>query len=317
MSLEYFATEHFVTLIFYNGFTCLFLPASKVTQVRKLRKKISNPSQIFDTRILEMYRLHRWDNNKVARREYRIRRSVFFHFNAIANKGLSNRRSTKKSIPSFLPGARSIRRRSISKECIGWSLERALALSPVRCAVRGLEVVRGVGEGNVKRERVAAVVRRTRKVEGWLGGTGGAVRAQHDAIRAGTRRSLRSERRDASAESVAWIARSVIAGTRGVPLSSRITLAVCSAEGVVSLLSSCEPPRREEGRRGGVPYHRSCSCVSIRPEELSLSLFGWPRTDSALEQPGWFLSDSRRHEKCKNAVFGNGLRSAKGTILSL
>jgi len=144
--------------------------------------------------------------------------------------------------------------------------------------VRGLEVVRGVGEGNVKRERVAAVVRRTRKVEGWLGGTGGAVRAQHDAIRAGTRRSLRSERRDASAESVAWIARSVIAGTRGVPLSSRITLAVCSAEGVVSLLSSCEPPRREEGRRGGVPYHRSCSCVSIRPEELSLSL--------SLDDPG-------------------------------
>lgn len=67
--------------------------------------------------------------------------------------------------------------------------------------MRGLGVARGVGEGNV--EWVAAVVRRTRKVEGWLGGTGGAVRAQHDAIRAGTRRSLRSERRDASAESVA------------------------------------------------------------------------------------------------------------------
>lgn len=60
-------------------------------------------------------------------------------------------------------------------------------------------------------------MRRTRKVEGWSGGTGGAVRAQHDAIRAGTRRSLRSERRDASAEGIVWIAQ-VIADARGVPL---------------------------------------------------------------------------------------------------
>lgn len=70
------------------------------------------------------------------------------------------------------------------------------------------------GESAVK---MAGMVRRTRKVEGWSGGTGGAVRAQHDAIRAGTRRSLRSERRDASAESIVRIAQ-VIADARGVPL---------------------------------------------------------------------------------------------------
>ncbi|EZA52327.1 hypothetical protein X777_08997, partial [Ooceraea biroi] len=85
----------------------------------------------------------------------------------------------------------------------------------------GLREEANVGEGNVV--RAPGLGWRTRKVEGWPEGTGGAVRAQHDAIRAGTRRSLRSERRDASAESVAWIARSVVAGARGVPLSSRIT----------------------------------------------------------------------------------------------
>lgn len=210
----------------------------------------------------------------MTRREHRIR-SVFFRFNAIANKG--NRRSTTKPIPSLLPAAHCARRRSIPEERIGRSLERALALS----RKVGRERVGGCARRRrgQRGARVAAVVRRTRKVEGWLGGTGGAVRAQHDAIRAGTRRSLRSERRDASAESVIWVARSLIAGTRGVPLSSRITLAVCSAEGVVSLLSSCEPPRREEGRRGGgIPHHRSCSCVSIRPEELFLSL--------SLDDPG-------------------------------
>lgn len=90
--------------------------------------------------------------------------------------------------------------------------ERALALSCIRWT--GLGVARRRGASAVK---MAGMVR-TRKVEGWSGGTGGAVRAQHDAIRAGTRRSLRSERRDASAESIAWIARQVIADARGVPL---------------------------------------------------------------------------------------------------
>lgn len=47
-------------------------------------------------------------------------------------------------------------------------------------------------------------------------GRGVAVRAQHDAIRAGTRRSLRSERRDASAEGIARI-RTTGDIARGVP----------------------------------------------------------------------------------------------------
>jgi len=251
----------FVTFIFYND-SLVSLSAS----TQSLRKGFNHQSPVRSLIRISLKRLQRQD--KMTRREHRILQSVFFCFNAIANKGLSNRRSIKD--PSLLPGARCTRW-SIPEECVGRFLERALALSrKVDCERVGGCAKRRRGECG---EDEAKVVRRTRKVEGWLGGTGGAVRAQHDAIRAGTRRSLRSERRDASAESVAWIARSVIAGTRGVPLWSRITLAVCSAERVVSLLSSCEPPRREEGRRGGgVPYHRSCSCVSIRPEELSLSL---------------------------------------------
>lgn len=247
---------------------------------------IQVPSDLWYAYPWDVSSAERRDDDKVARREHRIRRSVFFRFNAIANKGLSNRRSTRRNpFPRPIPEARCCaRRRSIPEECIGRSLERALALSRKvgRERVGGCARRRREGRVAAAAAAVAVVVRRTRKVEGWSGGTGGAVRAQHDAIRAGTRRSLRSERRDASAESVAWIARLVIAGTRGVPLSSRITLAVCSAEGVVSLLSSCEPPRREEGRRGGgVPYRRSSSCRFDPPGRALLSLSGWPRTDSA------------------------------------
>lgn len=93
----------------------------------------------------------------MAGREHRIRRSVFFRFNAIANKGLSNRRSTEEPIPSLLPGARCIRRRSIPEECVGRSLERALALS------------RKVG-----RERVGDCARRRRGEYG-EGGDGDAA----------------------------------------------------------------------------------------------------------------------------------------------
>lgn len=135
-----------------NIFTMVYLsvlPAS----TQKLRKKISNPSQIFDTRIFETYRLHRWDNNKVACREHRIRRSVFFRFNAIANKGLSNRRSTKKPIPSLLPGARC---RQATKHL--QRMHRLVPRTSTRVIPRkvGRERVggcaRGVGEGNVERE---------------------------------------------------------------------------------------------------------------------------------------------------------------------
>lgn len=112
------------------------------------------------------------------------------------------------------------------------------------------------------------------------------MRAQHDAIRADTRRSLRSERRDASTESVAWIARSVVAGARGVPLSSRITPTVCSAGGVVSLLSSHRPSRDE--KKGGA----SVSCTVEAAAAFRSARKSFPDDPERIPhrvQPGWFL----------------------------
>jgi len=39
VSLEYFAREHFVTLIFYNGFTCLFYQRRKLRKCRSYAKR--------------------------------------------------------------------------------------------------------------------------------------------------------------------------------------------------------------------------------------------------------------------------------------
>lgn len=119
---------------------------------------IKVPSDLWYAYPWDISSAQRRDDGKVARREHRIRRSVFFRFNAIANKGLSNRRSTKEPIPSLLPGARCARRRSIPEECIGRSLERALALS------------RKVGH-----ERVGDCARRRREGRGGGGGGGGAA----------------------------------------------------------------------------------------------------------------------------------------------
>lgn len=145
----------FVTFIFYNGsLVCLPVQSLPMQKVSSSRSR-----QTFDTYIslrLDVSSAQRRDDDKVAGREHWIRRSVFFRFNAIANKGLSNRRSTKEPIP-LLPGSRCARRRSIPEECIGRSLERALALS------------RKVG-----RERVGGCAWRRRGERG-VGGGGGAA----------------------------------------------------------------------------------------------------------------------------------------------
>lgn len=109
------------------------------------------------------------------------------------------------------------------------------------------------------------------------GHRGCAVRAQHDAIRAGTRRSLRSERRDASAESVAWIARSVIAGTRGVPLSSRIAPAVCSVpKELFRFYRAASHPEEKKGSAPAVSrtVEAAAAFRSARKSSLSLSHSG-------------------------------------------